>query len=499
MKDRTIRERIAAVLRLFACMICMTAVLAGSYRAEETETEAEPVSERLSMTSVSVPQKTFTIKLWKSSSEVTWSIGNPTLAEITRVYGDHKEAAVIRTMNPGDTVIRAKVTGGNGLDRVFECPLHVYLQPYLNHKTVDTHLNSFTVKLFKASSDVKWTSSNANVVSIVRTGEENHKAVVAVGNKTGQATLTATTKVDGQVQKFTCKVNVTDINKISATSLKLKKGDEKILSILNAKRNVKWTSSNPKVATVSWVDGTQGKQERIKARGAGWTTLIAKIGTTSYKCRLQVKAADKMPRIAVANATYGKSNVGEAQQAFASRGCSVSVVGKDADPSNFDGLVLPGGADVNPNYRISMYDNYGDDVQFTLYYKFKKAGKPILGLCRGLQLINVAEGGTLQNITGHSDKVLDVTILPIDSLIRRAVGSGVTHIATKHYHHQAIAKLGRDLVVTAKYGNIIEGIESTKYPIYGTQFHPEMYPSSDNNKILMRFCDKCRFERDKAR
>ena len=75
--------------------------------------------------------------------------------------------------------------------------------------------------------------------------------------------------------------------------------------------------------------------------------------------------------------------------------------GRLPDPADFDGLVLPGGGDISPffyhmeNAGARNIDSLLDSVQFSLFQAFMAAGKPVLGICKGLQLINVAFGGTL--------------------------------------------------------------------------------------------------------
>ena len=75
--------------------------------------------------------------------------------------------------------------------------------------------------------------------------------------------------------------------------------------------------------------------------------------------------------------------------------------GRLPDPADFDGLVLPGGGDISPffyhmeNAGSRNIDSLLDSVQFSLFQAFMTAGKPVLGICKGLQLINVAFGGTL--------------------------------------------------------------------------------------------------------
>lgn len=152
--------------------------------------------------------------------------------------------------------------------------------------------------------------------------------------------------------------------------------------------------------------------------------------------------------------------------------------------SLYDGLLLPGGGDIAPilyhrknrgSNNISVTE---DIIQLLLFHRFLEQGKPILGICKGMQLINVALGGSLmQDLpTGtlhafdeadryHSTKALS------ESRIHSLYGSD---FITNSAHHQAINKLGDNLIITqyAKDG-VAEAIEHTTLPVIGVQWHPE--------------------------
>lgn len=147
----------------------------------------------------------------------------------------------------------------------------------------------------------------------------------------------------------------------------------------------------------------------------------------------------------------------------------------------YDCLVIPGGHNVTP----SLYgaerarETYGTDIdkdrmQIKAIRKFAKAKKPILGVCRGNQIVNVALGGTIhQHLpkTGwHRGR----------RTIRFKKGSWLYPIFGKkesvhHYHHQCIKKLAPGLIATAwdDEDDLIEGFEHKTLPIYGVQWHPD--------------------------
>jgi putative glutamine amidotransferase len=169
---------------------------------------------------------------------------------------------------------------------------------------------------------------------------------------------------------------------------------------------------------------------------------------------------------------------------------------------HLDGLVLQGGADVCPqSYAESatrpewIGDRARDMYELELLHEFVEAGKPVLGICRGCQLINVAFGGTL-----YQDILSDVptAIAHVNDLydshyheIHFPVGSSLGSMFASNpkplvnsIHHQAVKDLGRDLTVEAFSGsdNIVEAIRYQKARfVVGLQWHPEFHrPGTPN-------------------
>jgi putative glutamine amidotransferase len=154
-----------------------------------------------------------------------------------------------------------------------------------------------------------------------------------------------------------------------------------------------------------------------------------------------------------------------------------------------DGLVLTGGKDVNPEaYGHQPHPateepaRVRDAWEFALLNAALRRHLPVLGICRGPQLINVVLGGTLHqhlpDVVGHSGhRVADATFAthPVriaeGSRLARMLGESVQ---TRCYHHQAIDALGRGLVATATAEGVIEGIEIPGDDfVVGVQWHPE--------------------------
>lgn len=172
----------------------------------------------------------------------------------------------------------------------------------------------------------------------------------------------------------------------------------------------------------------------------------------------------------------------------------------DLDPAdaadNLDGLLLTGGADIEPaRYGGPVQsDDYPsvpirDDYEFRLYAAAVDRALPTLGVCRGLQLINVAAGGTLlQHVPTHAG--LDASPTREHHDVVTEAGSRLAGIygerrGVNSLHHQAVDRLGADLRVTgrAEDGGV-EGIEHVELPIVAVQWHPEMMPTASTDPIF---------------
>ncbi len=166
-----------------------------------------------------------------------------------------------------------------------------------------------------------------------------------------------------------------------------------------------------------------------------------------------------------------------------------------------DGLLIPGGADVDPsNYGHEPHPALGptfpllDDVQLALSRAAIRADLPLLGVCRGMQVLNVAAGGTLHQhlpdlLSGSEDHRKIPGTLGVEnahavriepgSLAAQAVGGDRT--TTRSHHHQAVDEVGEGLLVTARSidDDLIEAIEipSVRFCL-GVQWHPEADPDS---------------------
>jgi putative glutamine amidotransferase len=168
--------------------------------------------------------------------------------------------------------------------------------------------------------------------------------------------------------------------------------------------------------------------------------------------------------------------------------------------SEIDGLLLTGGGDVDPilygedrHATVEDAEPGRDEFEIDLARRAMAANLPMLAICRGAQVLNVAAGGTLvqdipsaveaslsHSITQPRDAIAhSISVLP-DSTLERALGSSVddAHLCrVNSRHHQSVGRLGSDLVASATASDgVIEGIErqSSDFCV-GVQWHPENF------------------------
>lgn len=154
--------------------------------------------------------------------------------------------------------------------------------------------------------------------------------------------------------------------------------------------------------------------------------------------------------------------------------------------NEIDGLLIPGGVDIQPsfyheeNIACGELDPVLDDFEMDALTKTLNAQKPVLGVCRGLQLLNVFFGGTLyQDIfcanchkrDHEADRVHLTKVVP-DTFIYEVYKKPEIYVNSAH--HQAVKDLGKDLV-PAQFSQegILEAFYHKNKPIYAVQWHPE--------------------------
>ncbi len=161
--------------------------------------------------------------------------------------------------------------------------------------------------------------------------------------------------------------------------------------------------------------------------------------------------------------------------------------GAPVELSEVAGLLLTGGSDVNPSRygepahpKTETPEDDRDQMEFDLLHQAIAARVPVFAICRGLQLLNVAQGGTLQqHIEGHvmrtRNKALPAHSVSIENESQLARIAGAQQMSVNSRHHQAIGKLGKNLRATAySEDQVIEAVElDAPGFVLAVQWHPE--------------------------
>jgi putative glutamine amidotransferase len=153
---------------------------------------------------------------------------------------------------------------------------------------------------------------------------------------------------------------------------------------------------------------------------------------------------------------------------------------------DLDGLLLPGGWDVDPalygekpDSKVGDIDPELDETELRLFKQAHDQQLPVLGICRGQQVINVAMGGSLvQHLEGHEVRAFGRKHLAhtaeVDPASELGQAVGGRQIQVNSLHHQAVRSLGPGLHQTATgEDGTVEGLESDDGLIVAVQCHPE--------------------------
>jgi putative glutamine amidotransferase len=170
-----------------------------------------------------------------------------------------------------------------------------------------------------------------------------------------------------------------------------------------------------------------------------------------------------------------------------------------------DGLCLSGGPDLDPDaygqpphHLLGEVEPDLDAFELTLAREADARGLPVLGICRGAQALNVARDGTLhQHVAdvvgdGVSHRQTEVARVPthlvvVDDQTRLSHISGPGELAVNSFHHQAVDRIGRDLIVTAHATDgLVEALEDPRPDAFylGVQWHAEGLTEDPRNRAL---------------
>ena len=177
------------------------------------------------------------------------------------------------------------------------------------------------------------------------------------------------------------------------------------------------------------------------------------------------------------------------ESVWAAGGEPVILHGPAADPlaempqrlEAFDGVLLPGGADLEPHRygaepaaETTDTVTFQDDFELGVIGALLDTGIPVLAICRGLQVLNVALGGTLHQHLPEAMHHNSIHTVQVEAGSRLHSIVGGDSIEVSSYHHQGIDRLGRDLAVTATSPDgVIEAVEHRRADIVAVQWHPE--------------------------
>ena len=168
-----------------------------------------------------------------------------------------------------------------------------------------------------------------------------------------------------------------------------------------------------------------------------------------------------------------------------SEGCAFPSPGLPSDPAEaFGGLILPGGGDIDPalfhaeNQGSRAVDPVLDRLQLLLLERFLKKGRPVLGICKGMQLINVClGGGIIQDLpTARSHAYvgrdqIHPSFAQKGSILHSLYGES---FPVNSAHHQGISEPGEGLAVIQRAPDgVAEAVVHRRLPLIGVQWHPE--------------------------
>ena len=307
--------------------------------------------------------KSTKLKVAGTNQKIKWSTSSKRTATVS-------SDGTVKGKKAGTAVITAKFD-----KKSLKCKVTV--KAGLNRTTAVLAKNDYTTLTLNGAKAKGFRSSNTKVAKVSKNGK-----VTAV--KKGKATITVT---DTKNKKYTCKVTVED-PKLNKSSISLSAGKRYTLKLNGNTQKISWSSSNRKAATVS----AKGK---ITAKSKGNTTVTAKVGRRTYKCRVKVTPGLNKTAVVLAKNDYTNLTLdGAKAKSFRSSNTKIAKVSKDGKVT----AVKKGTA------TITATDTKNKKYTCKVTVEDPKLNKTAVSLTTGQKYTLKLEGNTQKISWSSSDK-----------------------------------------------------------------------------------------------